>query len=67
MPRPLAEMFNAYWAAFTQQIRTSRNDAGHPNSIAPVSHEIVHASLLIFPELAKLASELRTWIGAHYT
>ncbi len=67
MPRPLADMFNAYWAAFTQQIRTSRNDAGHPNSIAPVSYETVHASLLIFPELAKLATELRTWIGAHYT
>jgi hypothetical protein len=67
MPTPLAEMFDAYWAAFTQQIRASRNDAGHPNSIAPVSYETVHASLLIFPELVKLASELRSWIGAGYT
>lgn len=67
MPRPLSEMFDAYWAAFTQQIRTARNDAGHPNSVAPVSHETVHASLLIFPELAKLATDLRAWITASYT
>jgi hypothetical protein len=67
LPRDLGEMFDAYWAAFTQQIRTARNDAGHPNSIAPVTHETVHASLLIFPELAKLAAELRGWISTSYT
>ncbi len=67
MPRPLEEMYEAYWAAFTQQIRTSRNDAGHPNSIAPVSYDTVHASLLIFPELVKLASELKVWISSSFT
>lgn len=67
MTPALREVLEANWPAFTQQIRRARNDAGHPNTIDPVTPETVYASLLIFPELAKLASELRTWIGAHYT
>lgn len=55
IPTALVESFEAYWPAFTQQIRASRNEAGHPSSIDPVTEETVHASLLIFPELAKLA------------
>jgi len=55
LPKPLYERFDSYWSAFTLQIRTIRNDSGHPISIAPVSHEGVHASLLIFPDLAVLA------------
>ncbi|MCK5385340.1 MAG: hypothetical protein KAJ29_07150 [Alphaproteobacteria bacterium] len=66
MPKPISEMFDMYWPAFTGQIRTLRNDAGHPSSIAPITYEAVHASLLIFPELAKLAEELRAWIVNHY-
>ena len=66
MPYKLAESFEAYWPAFTQQIRTSRNDAGHPKSIEPVTHETVHASLLIFPELTKLSTELLEWIKHQY-
>lgn len=67
MPVPLYEAFEAYWPAFTQQIRTARNEAGHPTSVDPVTPETVHASLLIFPELAKLGSELKTWVSQHYT
>lgn len=67
IPYKLAEAFEAYWPAFTQQIRTVRNDAGHPTSIEPVTSETVHASLLIFPELAKLASDLKSWVLHHYT
>jgi len=58
----LRDEFEAYWMAFAQQIRTVRNDAGHPTSVDPVTSDTVHASLLIFPELAKLAAKLRTWI-----
>jgi hypothetical protein len=47
----LTESLDSYWPAFTQQIRASRNDAGHPGSIEPVKPEAVHASLLIFPDL----------------
>jgi len=67
MDNKLKEAFEGNWPAFTQQIRKARNDAGHPTSIDPVTQEAVHASLLIFPELAKLASDLRDWIKASYT
>jgi hypothetical protein len=66
MPKPLAERLDANWSAFTQQIRAARNDAGHPNSIDPVTPETVHASLLIFPELAKLGAELKVWIPGNF-
>lgn len=63
IPKNLFASYQAYWNAFTQQIRTARNDAGHPTSIDPVSPETVHASLLIFPDLFKLANELKDWIS----
>lgn len=66
MPKNLAEMFQSYWPAFTQQIRVVRNDSGHPTSIIPVTQDVVHASLLIFPELAKMASKLNAWIPDGY-
>lgn len=62
MPGTLSEALEAYWPAFTQQMRAARNDAGHPSSIEPVKPETVHASLLIFPELAKLAYDIKDWI-----
>jgi len=58
MDRDLADVFEAYWPAFTQQIRTIRNDTGHPKSADPVRQDSVHAALLIFPELASLAERL---------
>jgi hypothetical protein len=61
-PQELRDPFEAYWSAFALQIRTVRNDAGHPTSVAPVTPETVHASLLIFPELARLANNLSQWI-----
>jgi hypothetical protein len=57
----LRDSFDAYWSAFALQIRTVRNDVGHPTSIDPVTPDTVHASLLIFPELASLASRLSDW------
>jgi hypothetical protein len=66
IPKGLYEHFESYWSAFTQQIRTVRNESGHPISIEPVSQDMVHASLLIFPELAVLAKDLTTWINASY-
>jgi hypothetical protein len=66
MPHDLGEAFDSYWPAFTGQIRTARNDAGHPISVDPVTPTTVHASLLIFPELAKLASTLIIWTISSY-
>ena len=66
MPYELFERFDSYWSALTHQIRTARNDAGHPKSIDPVSSEDVHASLLIFPALALLAKDLCIWVTNSY-
>ena len=63
IPKDLFERFQANWPAITHQIRTVRNDAGHPINVDPVSQDEVHGSLLIFPQLASLASELKDWIG----
>jgi hypothetical protein len=63
----LFESFEAYWPAFTHQIRTVRNDSGHPASIEPVTRDRVHASLLIFPELGILVDRLKDWIEADMT
>ncbi len=66
MPVKLAEAFTAYWSGFVQQLRAARNDAGHPSSIDPVTPEAVHAALLMFPELASLASQLKDWVANNY-
>lgn len=67
MPTKLCEAFDAYWPAFVHQIRTVRNDAGHPTSVDTVTQESVHASLLIFPELFKLFLELEAWINTSFS
>lgn len=63
----LRESFEAYWPAFTQQIRAVRNEAGHPVSVDPITDRAVHSSLLIFPELAVLSSNIMHWINDTYT
>jgi hypothetical protein len=60
--RELRENFEAHWGALTHEIRTTRNEAGHPTSIDPVTPESVHASLLLFPVLASLAGEFLKWV-----
>ncbi len=64
--RELRDEFEAYWMAFAQQIRSTRNDAGHPSSVEPVTEEGVHASFLIFPEMARLSSNLTIWVDTHF-
>ena len=59
----LRERYEAYWSGFATQIRTTRNETGHPTTIEPVTPDAVHASLLIFPELAGLAWALCEWIA----
>jgi hypothetical protein len=66
MPPTLFERLEANWPAFTHQIRTARNDAGHPVSVDPVTADEVHASRLIFPQLAALATQLAAWIDSDY-
>lgn len=66
MTKELSEEIESYWPAFTQQIRSTRNEAGHPKNTEPVTYDTVHASLLIFPELVKLASNIKSWISDEY-
>jgi len=63
MPTDLKNNYEANWTPFTNQIRTARNEAGHPISIEPVTNEKAHASLLIFPEFAKLVDDIKVWIS----
>lgn len=56
------ESFVYQWPALFHQIRASRNDVGHPNAIAPVTPEDVHAGLLTFPHLARMVQQLNAWI-----
>jgi hypothetical protein len=66
IPKKLAQAFSAYWPAFAHQIRTVRNDAGHPTSADAITQDSVHATLLIFPELLKLVLELEAWINLSF-
>ena len=66
IPDSLYQAFDSYWPAFTHQIRTVRNDAGHPKTVNPVTDEAVHAALLIFPELADMVNTLIDWVENSY-
>jgi len=66
MPRPMRERYESYWSSYTGLFRMTRNDAGHPTSIDPVTRETIHASLLLFHEHARLCHELSTWIDSTY-
>lgn len=64
MPSELQSRFNSNWHPFMEHIRKYRNDAGHPNSIDPISKDSVRASFIIFPEQVKLSWDLMTWFEA---
>lgn len=66
MPNDLLESFESHWPSFMGQIRMARNDAGHPKSVLPITPETVYASLLIFPELARLSRNLEQWVENSY-
>ena len=40
---------------------------GHPANIDPVTPDIVHAALLVFPELARTTYGLRQWVEKDFT
>jgi len=67
LDRRLYERFSAFWVAVSDQMRLARNDAGHPVSTDPVTHETVHAALLLFPEFAGLVRDLNAWVSGLLT
>ncbi len=62
MPDHLKDGYNAYWPALNEQIRRTKNDAGHPENISFFTYEDVHASLLMLPNIAKLTNHLMNYI-----
>jgi hypothetical protein len=49
LDRKLYERFAGFWMSISDQMRLVRNDAGHPISVDPVTHDMVHGNLLLFP------------------
>jgi len=37
-----------------------------PTSVDPVDTQTVYSSLLIFPQLAKLVYDLKSWVSTNY-
>lgn len=66
MARDLRERYESFWTAWTGLFRLTRNDAGHPKSIEPVTREAVHGQLLLLHEHARLVFDLATWIDSTY-
>jgi len=66
MPRELADTYEAYWPAFNQQIRQSRNEAGHPSAFETPPEAVQH-SLIFFPHLVTLQRRHAEWIEAGMT
>jgi hypothetical protein len=66
MQKALKESYESFWQALFSQIRITRNEAGHPASIDPVTWDSTHSALLIFPQFAKLANDLKSWVAIAY-
>jgi hypothetical protein len=66
MPKDLRERFESFRPAWTGLFRMTRNEAGHPKSVEPVTRDAVHAALLLFPEQARLTHDLCNWIATSY-
>lgn len=71
MPVDLREAVEAYWPAFTHQIRATRNDAGHPTNIFEVPLRAVGATMSTGLPCASLPPgtqhTVKFWIGARDT
>lgn len=66
MPRNLRERYESFWTAWTGLFRMTRNEAGHPKSIEPVSRDAVHGQLLLLHEHARLVFELGAWVDTAF-
>jgi hypothetical protein len=66
MPNELRERFESYWPAWTGLFRMTRNEAGHPRSVEPVTRDAVHAALLLFHEQARLSRDLLLWVDQKF-
>lgn len=61
--RELDEHTESLWPGLTSQVRFSRNAAGHAGDLALASEEVVHAVLLLFPQIVAMAGKLKAWVA----
>lgn len=66
MDQGLRERFESYWPAWSGLFRMTRNEAGHPKSIDPITRDAMHGALLLFPEHARLSFDLSAWVVSTY-
>ena len=66
MPRDLRERYESYWPAWSGLYRMTRNEAGHPKSVDPVTRDAIHAALLVFHEHTRLIFDLGAWIDSTF-
>jgi hypothetical protein len=66
MLRCLRDDFDAHWPMLLEHVRVARYAAWHPRGIEPVSGETARASLLLFPRVARLGSEVREFVRDQY-
>lgn len=58
----LRELFEPWWRMLTHQIRCARNEAGHPNTLDPITPELLESLLLQLPALVKVVFEISEWV-----
>lgn len=66
LSKDLRERYEGFWHSGSDAFRLSRNEAGHPSAPDPVTDEVVHGTLLLFPEFARLVRDLKKWAVAEY-
>jgi hypothetical protein len=65
MSKDMRPRYEMYWPSLSESLRQSRNAAGHPVEIDPISPELAHGNLLVFPIFASVVAELTAWSQAH--
>lgn len=60
MPYELREGFETHWQSIHGLLRMERNESGHPTGVKRTRDE-AHASLLLFPTLARLVRDFEDW------
>lgn len=61
IPQEMISMLGGYWPKINEQINRIHNNEGYPIELNSITPDSVHATLLFFPELAKLIHDIIKW------
>lgn len=64
LPHDLAQRFEAHWHSIHTLVRMERNKSGHPTG-RDLTRDEAHASLILFPTLARLVGDFEDWAQEH--